>query len=489
MKKLVLIILYFVCLGNVNCQQKQITPQEFKAKVKSLAAEEGVKHGKIALSVVNANSGKSVFDYNGEKMMNPASILKLLTATAALNTFDKDYTIKTNFGYSGTVEEGVLTGSLVIRGNGDPTLGSNKFEETNIYSIFENVYIALFESGISQINGSVIADAFNFGSDITPSKWLFEDIGNYYGTGCAAINIFENQFKITFKSGKTGDGTEIINVDPEIPNFDLVNEVIAGTKYSGDNAYVYSVPFANQAIIRGTIPSYKNEFSIKAAINDPAKLMAKLLYEYLMDRGIEIDGTYESNYDKYTDIGFTKSLYIHESPPISKIIYWMNMRSINLYAESLAKNLNNSCTTINNTEYAMKDMYKFLTENDLYDETIIVYDASGLSPMNRISTNAMCSILSFAHKQSFSNVLKQTISTAGSANDGNMAYVLRKTAAANNLKAKSGYMSNCRSYAGFFQNEAGEDFTFTFIINDFTCTAKEVKKFMLSVMEDLPVAF
>jgi len=63
--------------------------------------------------------------------------------------------------------------------------------------------------------------------------------------------------------------------------------------------------------------------------------------------------------------------------------------------------------------------------------------------------------------------------------------MFENTAAANNLKAKSGYMEGVRSYAGFVKDKQNRTLAFTFVANDYTCTATKMKKLMEPVMRTI----
>ena len=64
-----------------------------------------------------------------EKVLIPASVMKLITSAAALELLGPDYTFKTLIGYTGSLNKrtGKLKGNIVIKGGGDPALGSEYF--------------------------------------------------------------------------------------------------------------------------------------------------------------------------------------------------------------------------------------------------------------------------------------------------------------------------------------------------------------------------
>jgi len=58
--------------------------------------------------------------HQGEVLMSAASLTKLATSLAAMDTWPLDHRFETLMGISGTVEDGVLHGDLIVQGGGDP---------------------------------------------------------------------------------------------------------------------------------------------------------------------------------------------------------------------------------------------------------------------------------------------------------------------------------------------------------------------------------
>src|SRR5512139_2842335 len=76
----------------------------------------------MAIVVQQAGSGTAVLQHEGQQLVNPASLTKLVTTYAALDLLGPAWTWRTPVWLDGPVRDGALEGSLVIRGSGDPTL-------------------------------------------------------------------------------------------------------------------------------------------------------------------------------------------------------------------------------------------------------------------------------------------------------------------------------------------------------------------------------
>ena len=78
-------------------------------------------------SVINTTTGEVLFDRNGATPSRTASVLKTLTAAAALTVLGPDYQISTK------VYAGSTPGSVVLVGGGDPTLSALGAGQESVY--------------------------------------------------------------------------------------------------------------------------------------------------------------------------------------------------------------------------------------------------------------------------------------------------------------------------------------------------------------------
>src|SRR5262249_9421593 len=90
-----------------------------------------------------AQTGKTVYEQNADKLVLPASTTKLYSCAAALDALGTDYRFETPVYRRGEVKDGKLTGDLVLVASGDLTLGgrtdpSGKMAYTNQDPIYAN---------------------------------------------------------------------------------------------------------------------------------------------------------------------------------------------------------------------------------------------------------------------------------------------------------------------------------------------------------------
>ena len=93
--------------------------QELVGELRRLVSESGLSE-EVGVAVVDAHTGRAIFQHHAERPMNPASNQKLVTAFAALRALGPDFTMRT--AVYGALEGDAVRGGLALRGYGDPNL-------------------------------------------------------------------------------------------------------------------------------------------------------------------------------------------------------------------------------------------------------------------------------------------------------------------------------------------------------------------------------
>jgi len=428
--------------------------------------------------LIDVSSGEVLASSHAEKSLVTASVMKAVTTATALGILSPSYQYETVLEYEGSIDAGgILKGNIYIRGSGDPTLGSDRFDSQpqleDLLAIWSD---AIEEAGIKQVEGKIIADASLFDTQMTPGNWSWEDMGNYYGAGVSGLNILENYYRLDFKRGQTtGTKTSIIRTEPFMDQLSFINEVTTGPSNSGDNAYIYGSPYTSIRYVRGTIPGGRNLFSIKGSIHDPAKFLAKRLYETVFDRSVRVTQGFGTTFESTGNAAiYRKKLHIHYSPPLSEIVGETNRESINLYAEALLKSIaareyGKGSTKLGIT--VLKDYWKSLQVNT---SAMFVRDGSGLSSNNALPLFQITQILQKTYRSAHGKAFYESLPVAG--RSGSLKNMLKGTLAEGNLRAKSGYISAVRGYAGYVETRDKRMMAFAMLANNFTCSPSSMRR-------------
>jgi D-alanyl-D-alanine carboxypeptidase/D-alanyl-D-alanine-endopeptidase (penicillin-binding protein 4) len=463
------------------------TAKDIESALTNLSNDPSIKHGQLALSIKSTQSGQRVLDYNTDKSLVIASNMKVVTTATGLATLGEDFTFKTELQHDGTLEaNGTLRGNIYITGGGDPTLGSSRVTGSLAINELMDLWAnKLSEYGIRQVSGAIIADDELYNANAIPSGWTWADAGNYYGAPAFSLNFHDNLYYLHFKPGaKVGSAASILRTVPALKDIQFVNEVTTGAAGSGDNAYIYGAPYTGLRYVQGSIPAGVSEFVIKGALPDPATLCAGLLQQKLSQKGIKTGSPATTvrlmRMQKKNVISNRKPVYTHMSPPLAAIVKETNMESINLYAEAILKQLAISKygdgTTYSGTEAVMS----FWQQNGVDINGFFMRDGSGLSRNNGIRAAALTDILNQCAKAPYFQALYASLPVAGVS--GTMKNTGRGTAAAQNVRAKTGSLERVMSFSGYFTTRSGEIMSFALIANDYAGNNGPMRKKLENLM-------
>ena len=406
MKKVFLVIGYWSLF---HCLNAQSVKQKLLQAYQQFESDSQLRHAVSSLYVINAKTGEVVFDKNSQVGLAPASTQKIITAATAFDLLGKDYRYKTEFGIRSDPEKDIC---LWINPSGDPTFGSWRWESTKEQNVLNAIV-----NGLRQIDFDICKGVFVrvWNSEQIPDGWIWQDIGNYYGAGAAILNWRENQYDLFLKSGKEiGDPVQIVEILPKLHSLKINCWASSATKESGDNAYVYLPLDDSTLVVRGTIPVNEEHFKISGAIPNPMNEFISILEDSLRSRyewtaTKPIQGIF-SNFWGHNP----KVYYTHYSPTLDSIIYWFLQKSINLYGEALIKTfayqklgLQSIDTSFANesTDSGVVIVKDFWKQKGLDENELNIYDGSGLSPLNRVTTHAQVEILKYAKQRPWYSLL------------------------------------------------------------------------------------
>jgi D-alanyl-D-alanine carboxypeptidase/D-alanyl-D-alanine-endopeptidase (penicillin-binding protein 4) len=464
-----LLITNFILIGGIA--SAQTLQSRLQSAFNRLQADSQCKYASVSLTVLDAKTGETVFTANPNMGLATASTLKTITSITAFNILGKDFQYQTQFGYSGGISgDGTLNGDLIIKGAGDPTLGSWRYNGHHENDILSQMVAAIQKAGIKKINGHVMGDDSIFGTQSVPDGWIWMDVGNYYGAGTSGLCWRENQFDIKLKTGPINTPIGVLRTVPNTPYLNYKSELLNAPSGTGDNAYAYLPIGTRLMYLRGTYAEGKDKKSISVAVPDPAYDAAYRLTDTLRRLGFAITGEPESvltlNAAGQPLPAITNNLTTILSPTLSQIVYWLNQKSINLYAEQLLKTIawkSGKQPSTNNGVEVEQDFWK---ARGIDSHSLNVVDGSGLSPGDRVTTMTMATVLKSAKGADWYPDFYESLPTY------------------NNMKMKSGSILNVLTYAGY-QTHNGRELCFSIMVNNFNGSSRGIKEKMFRVLDEL----
>jgi len=480
----ILIQTFLFCLitTSVDAQSNTI----LQTKIDKNVSQGDFKTANISLAVVDLESGKLIGEHRANKLLTPASSLKLFTTFTALETLGENFQFETSISYRGSIDkEGTLKGDIIIVGGGDPTLGTTKLKGTLSFNeLINDIVKKIKAAGINCIDGTVIADESIYDSYPVAPTWQWNDLGNYYASGAWGININENLYYIYFnKRDIIGAKPNIQSIFPKVYKLKLSNELTVDSAHTGDNAYIFGGPYNYDKRIVGTIPQGKGLFTIKGSIPDPPSFFAHAIFSKLNKQKIKSEG-YKTVYK--SERGLRKKIATYRSPTLDKIVKKANFESNNLYTESMLKMIGLKERGLGSGQNGIAVINKILRKSGIKPKELMIRDGSGLSARNNISSYSMAQFLYQMSKSIDVETLNNYLPRGGYS--GTVSGMFVKSKAKGNVWLKSGSMEGVQSYSGFIRAKSGKWVSFSIIVNGFTTKGSIIRAKLDKLIRDIYTA-
>lgn len=436
------------CLLLIHGLSAQTITQKLQKAWQQFATDPQLKHAISSLYVIDAKTGRVIFDKNSQIGLAPASTQKIITSATAFELLGKDYRYKTEFGL---YPNDIPVGPITVRSFGDPSFGSHRYSITKPEKILSLIKQKAKEYG-RPYSGMFQIDQSGFETQAIPDGWIFQDIGNYYGAGSAGFNWRENQFDLHLQSpDKIGDSVRIVSVSGNkifFPPF--FSELKSAAKGTGDNAYIYLPVGRENYTVKGTIPAGEKDFTISGAIYDaPGYFVSEAGMAFSLSR-----------INKRVDI-----FYTHYSPTLDSIIYWFLKKSVNLYGEALIKTFAYEKQGFGSTDSGAAITRNFWKQKGIDEDELNIRDGSGLSPLNRVTTHAQVEILKYAKSRDW------------------FPYFFNALPEYNGMKIKSGTISDVKGFCGYHKARDGKEYIFSFLVNNYNGPSSGMVNKMYKVLD------
>lgn len=495
MRKLIYILISLLAAHFISKAQEPISlKSQVEEIVKTTVNDPTFSEAAIGVCVRNGN-GELLAEFNKDKLMTPASNVKLLTTGAALHLLGSGHKFETKIGYSGQISEGTLKGNLYIIGGGDPTLGSKDTVATNIETVFANWGNLIKEAGIKRIDGHIIGDGRWFDNMAEEETWLWNDIGTYYGTGVTGLMFYENMISFIADGGQAvGGPVNIYQHYPETPWMKIIYNGKTGEKGTGDKLYMYTTSYAPVGEIVGTFGIDRGRKRVDFSNKFPELTCAAYFAEWLEDKGIKCtmgaaDFKLSTEWRGDCDEENIQIIGSTSSVRLSKILSTTNRASNNLYAETLLKTIGKTAAGTSEYKESIAAMLKIIKEMGIdTSKGIHLRDGSGLSRQDYVSADFFCRFLEQMMVLEEFDVYVNSLPSPGF--DGSLIYNMRNypVEIRERIKVKSGSMFGVRCYSGYIIPSSGakeETIIFSILTNNCTSPTWKVRPLLDKFMGSL----
>jgi len=429
------------------------------------------RRGVWAVDIRSLDTRERLFELNPDKMMMPASNMKILTLAATADALGWDYRFTTTLETSGTIRNGVLHGDLVVRSNGDPSINSRANRADAV--LFEWIR-ALEAAGISAIDGRVVGDDQSFDDEWIGAGWAWDYLQYDYAAPVGALEFNENLATLSISPGPTAGSPPVVTLSRG-SGLELFSRATTGAEGSA-STLDYRRHLERPILeVTGSIPAGAPTITRSVAVVNPTIFFAQSLKDGLIARGMSVSGEAVDFDDIAAEMASTERrvLVTTQSPPLRDIATVLMKVSQNLYAETFLKALGASKNGLGTTEGGRIAARNTLTSWGVASDGYVMYDGSGLSRYNYVTASSVTAILEHMYQDPrHHDAFIATLPIAGK--DGTIASRMRGTRAEGNAVAKTGSISNARSLSGYVKTRDGEMLVFSILSNDFVIPAATI---------------
>lgn len=403
-----------------------------------------------AISVYNVTKQEVLYQHHAQKTLIPASNMKLFTTIAALEKLGPEYQFKTEVYLDGTpLPNGKVTGDLILKGYGDPTLSVEDLQK---------LAEELKERGVEQIDGRILVDESYFDNVRLGYGWMWDDEPFGYSAQLSALGLHKNHITLTITPDQGLNGAPTVTMEPSTDYIQIVNQLKVVEGEESDITVTRSRAH-NVVTLTGTIGKGSEPYQEDVTMEDPAMFVAQEWKKQLEASGITLG---QQVILGKTSLQTGTPFLTHLSKPLQDILVELNKESDNFYAEALLKTLGatqkGAGTAQAGTE-VVAEVLKLAGVETGFQQV----DGSGLSRHDLITADQMVKLLVYADGRDYREVFEKTLPIAGV--DGTLKTRMKGTLAENNLIAKTGSMGGVYCLSGYVKAKNNDKLAFSILIN------------------------
>jgi len=467
---------------------------ELRSRISEILAKPDLSSAMVGIKVTSLDTGQVLFEENANKLLRPASNMKLYTVATALDRLSPDYRYTTSvYAPSRPDSSGKIKGDLTIYGRGDPSIAA-RFNNGDYLKGINDLASRIVAAGVKRVEGDLIGDESYFVGPHYGSGWEWEDLTWYYGAEVTPLTVNDNALDLFIKPGPDVGKPAVITTGPPDPLLTIVNKVTTSAKGTRRQISIFRDLGEDLVTIEGTVPIDDRGYTGGIGISHPALLLVYLLRSSLSQRGVVITGRSRTIDSTSTTSALNQSQLLAstngnsisqtppleiaslQSPPFSVVASQTLKPSQNLYTELILRTLgkmaptprpNTSESTLGKTteDLGLETVQAFLKEAGIRPEALVLSDGSGLSRNDMITAEASVQLLTYMSRHRYANAFRTALPIAGV--DGTLRNRLKNTPAENNLRAKTGSLSSAASLAGYVTTAAGEKLAFSIMVNNY----------------------
>jgi D-alanyl-D-alanine carboxypeptidase/D-alanyl-D-alanine-endopeptidase (penicillin-binding protein 4) len=448
--------------------------RRLQADLASIFAASTLRQGLLGVEVASLDRRDVLFQFNADRLVMPASNMKLITLAAAAERLGWDYTFETTFHSTGPISGGTLTGDLVVRGTGDPALNDRQVSPATAMDGWADQLAA---QGIRRISGRLVGDDNAFDEEGFGRGWSWDYLQDGYAAPLGALQVYEDAVSLSVLPGETPGTAARAGFTTPGSGWAIANRAVTGAPGSPITIRASRLRGTLLVDVTGSIPADSRVVTRRLAVDNPTRYLLDLLAAALERRGITISGGTADIDDlpggSTAPVGMP--LVEHRSPPLREIARTMMTVSQNLYAETLLRAVGRVEGRAATAADGRNAVLEILEAWGVPAGRAVVADGSGLSRYNYLTAGTVVAILRRMHGDTrHRQPWLESFPVGGG--DGTLQQRFLGTQAEGLVRAKTGAISNVRALSGYIPAANGEQLAFSIIVNNVTATSEEIYK-------------
>ncbi len=369
---------------------------------------------------------------------------------------------------AGTRAGTVLTGNLYLKGTGDPTLNAAGFDA---------LAAQVVAAGIKAVRGTVIADDSWFDADRIGAEWASSDEQFSYAAQISALTVAANDVldtgivQVGVKPAAAAGSAPTVTLTPATNYVKIVNNATTGAAGSGISLAVNRVHGNNTLVITGSVPAAGATETRLRAVEEPTGYATAMLRAALIKRGVTITATTTPR--ATTPAGATQ-VAVRDSITLSQLLPFFLKLSNSGHAEILTKAMGRKVSNQGTWSAGLAVSTTFLRDNGVDTANLRLSDGSGLSRLDLVTPDQMTVLLKAVQNKPWFATWLAALPVAGNPDrlvGGTLANRLGGTAAANNLRGKTGSMTSVSALSGYVTDAGGQKLVFSMFSNDWVASS------------------
>ncbi len=387
-----------------------------------------------------------LLSHRADVAVNPASLMKLVTTTVALDQLGSAFTWTTPVYIDGVVRDGVLQGNLYLRGQGDPRLGVER-----LWLLLRRVQ----GLGIQRIEGDIVLDRSAFE---VPAR----DPGGFDGEPLRPYNASPDALLVNFKSvlvhfvPDRAAQVARVHVEPPLAGVQFPATVPLSTGECLDYRAGLRLDLQDPTRPRfaGSYPASCAERLWPLAHPEPMRFAARAIEGMWQQLGGQLRGSVRDGVVP----SHLRPAFALESAPLAEVVRDINKFSNNVMAQQLFLTLSWQPQGQGRFE-ASREVVSRWWRTRIGAEALVLDNGSGLSRQERITATGLGRLLSQAWTAPYATELMSSLPLAGQ--DG----TLRRYASSTVAHLKTGSLRDVVGVAGYVDSARGERWVVVAIIN------------------------